>query len=300
MTDSLAALCSGILGGLGMMLRPLSLTVLVFAVALVAPGLAQEWKGRARVDGRVSDENGSAVSGATVSTRTPAGGAGPEVTSGADGRFVIDGVVSGSWVLEVTAPGHPAWRIDVHLPDESSWLGPVEVRLARARPEPAPRTIQAAAREKSSTPVVATPRTGDRGVALGDGDAPAGEGGGPAGYEDVQAALASGRSDRARELAASVHSSTSGSADLFFAIGRGFLTAGETAEAVVFFGQAIERDPGHVDARYGRALGLLALGRHAEAREDLEAVRDLQPQGTLAQKAGQALEELVPSPERSR
>ncbi len=274
MTDSLAALCSGILGSLGMILRPLSLTVLVFAVALVAPGLAQEWKGRARVDGRVSDDNGSAVSGATVSTRTPAGGAGPEVTSGADGRFVIDGVVSGSWVLEVTAPGHPAWRIDVHLPDESSWLGPVEVRLARARPEPAPRTS--------------------------DGDAPAGEGGGPAGYEDVQAALASGRSDRARELAASVHSRTSGSADLFFAIGRGFLTAGETAEAVVFFGQAIERDPGHVDARYGRALGLLALGRHAEAREDLEAVRDLQPQGTLAQKAGQALEELVPSPERSR
>ena len=287
------------LGGLGMMLRLLPLIVLVFAVAVVAPVLAQ-WKGRARVDGRVSGEDGSVLSGATVSTRTPAGGAGPEVTSSADGRFVIDGVASGSWVLEVTAPGHPAWRIDVHLPDESSWLGPVEVRLARARPEPAPRTIEAAAREKSSTPVVATPRTGDRGVALGDGDAPAGEGGGPAGYEDVQAALASGRSDRARELAASVHSRTSGSADLFFAIGCGFLTAGETAEAVVFFGQAIERDPGHVDARYGRALGLLALGRHAEAREDLEAVRDLQPQGTLAQKAGQALEELVPSPERSR
>jgi len=90
------------LGGLGMMMRPLALIVLVFAVALAAP-LPQEWKGRARVDGRVSDEDGPALSGATVSTRTPAGGAGPEVTSGADGRFVIDGVASGSWVLEVAA-----------------------------------------------------------------------------------------------------------------------------------------------------------------------------------------------------
>ena len=262
------------LGGLGMMLRPLPLMVLVFAVAVVAPVLAQ-WKGRARVDGRVSGEDGSALSGATVSTRTPAGGAGPEVTSGADGRFVIDGVASGSWVLEVTAPGHRTRRIDVHLPDESSWLGPVEVRLVRARPEPALRTTEAA-------------------------DAPAGEAEGPAGYGDIQAALESGRSDRARDLAASMHSSDSGSADLFFEIGRGFLAAGETAEAVAFFGQAIERDPGHVDARYGRALGLLALGRHTEAREDLEAVRDLQPQGTLAQKAGQALEELAPSPEESQ
>lgn len=281
----------------------LPLIALVLAVAHVAPGLAQEWAGRARVDGQVSDEDGSAVSGATVSLHTLEGKAGPEVTSGADGLFVIDGVAAGSWVLEVTAPDHHAQRIGLHLPDESSWLGPLDVKLASVRHEPDPPPFEAAPRESlpaDTPPPLPQETPGHESVLPGVEDTRPGQSKAPGGYSDVQLALETGRSDRAIELAGSLPPTDSGNADLFVEIGRGFLTAGETLEAIVFFDRAIEREPGHVEARYERALGLLALGRHGEAREDLEAVRVLRPDSPLAAKASQALEELAPSPEESR
>lgn len=275
--------------------------VLAFAVALAVSAPAQEWKGRARIDGQVTDEDGSGLSGATVSLHTPEGGAGPEVASGRDGRFVIDGVAAGSWVLEVTAPDYRARIIGVHLPDDSSWLGPVDVRLEKLRPEPEPRPVEAALPEKGATVEIAAPldeAPDDPEVAAGF--APAGEPEAPVGYGAVRLALAAGRSDMARTLAASVLPGEPGSADLFVDIGHGFLLAGETDEAVVFFGRALDQEPGHVHARYERALGLLALGRLGEAREDLETVHELQPDGPLAEKAGQALEELAASPGESR
>ena len=278
----------------------LPLIALVFAVAHVAPGFAQEWAGRARVDGRVSDEGGSALGGAAVSMRTPEGEVGPEVTSGTDGRFVIDGVAAGSWVLEITAPGHRAQRIGVHLPDGSSWVGPLDVQLASVRAEPDLLPIEAVSDESlpATTPTPLREEAPvDQRVASGDGHAPESD---PASYWDVQLALATGRSDRALELAGALPPTDSGSAELFVEIGHGFLIAGETAEAIAFFDRALEQEPEHVGAHYERALGLLALGRHGEAREDLEAVRDLRPDSPLAAKAGQALEELAPSTEESR
>ena len=253
------------------MLR-LSPIALVLALSHVAPGVAQEWAGRARVDGQVTDEAGSALSGAAVSMRTHEGEAGPEVTSGTDGRFVIDGVAAGSWVLEITAPGHRAQRIGVHMPDESSWLGPLDVHLARVRTQPDPPPLEAAPQE-TAPPAQAT-ATG--------------------GYAEVRLALATGRSDRTLELARALPPTDSRSAELLFEIGRGFLIAGETAEAIAFFDRALEQEPEHAGAHYERALGLLALRRHDEAREDLEADRDLRPDSPLAAKAGQALEELSP------
>jgi len=207
--------------------------------------------------------------------RTPEGKAGPEVTSGADGRFLIDGVAAGSWVLEITAPGHRPRHIGVHLPDESSWLGPLDVQLANVRARPDPPPVEAVPEE-----------TAPPGQATASGD-----------YSDVRLALATGRSDRALELARALPPPDSESAELLFEIGRGFLLAGETAEAVAFFDRALEQEPEHVGAHYERALGLLALGRRDEAREDLEAVRDLQPDSPLGVKAGQALEELTPPTE---
>ena len=65
-------------------------------------------------------------------------------------------------------------------------------------------------------------------------------------------------------------------------------------EAVTFFGRALERDPDHVDAHYGRALGLLALGRPVEARRDFEAIVALRPEGVVAEKARLAIQQLAP------
>lgn len=285
----------GILGR-GRLMRRHTLIGLVFAVALGTPGLAREQAGRARIDGQVTDGSGAPLSGATVSLRTPEGKAGPEVTSDTGGRFIFDRVAAGAWVLEVTAPDHRAERVGVHLPHESSWLGPVGVRLSREGSEP--RTEAPAASVAPESPADTPPATEEpeRGT-LAVAPAPAGDPEVSASYSAVQLALASGRSDLARELAATVSPTDAGSADIFFQIGREFLLAGETTLAVAFFGRALERETEHVQARYERALGLLALGRLGEARKDLEAVCQLQPDGPLGAKAGRALEELAPATE---
>ena len=274
-------------------MRRHALIGLVFAVALGTPGLAQEQAGRARIDGQVTDGSGTPLSGATVSLRTPEGKAGPEVTSDTGGRFTFDRVAAGAWVLEVTAPDHRAGRVGVHLPHESSWLGPVDVRLSREGSEPRTEAPAASVTPESPAGAAEEPERGTLTVA----PAPAGDLEVSASYSAVQLALASGRSDLARELAATVPSTDAGSADLFFQIGREFLLAGETTLAVAFFGRALEQETEHVQARYERALGLLALGRLGEARKDLEAVCQLQPDGPLGAKAGRALEELAPATE---
>jgi hypothetical protein len=261
---------SGILDALGSFMRLSSVTVLVSTVLLAAPVAAQEGAGRARVDGRVRDEHGAPLAGATVSARHLARHAGLQVRSDAQGRFVIDGLASGSWMMEIMAPGYPVRRIGVHLPSESSWLDLFDVRLEKTRPEPPP-----------SSP-------GSAGVVAGGTDS-------PAHYEDVRAALVDGRVDRARRLLSSVDANAPGDVDVLFEIGQGLLTAGETEEAVTFFGRALDRDPGHAEAHYRRALGLLALGRSEEARHDFEAVVALRPDSDVADKAGLALEQLAPA-----
>ncbi len=250
-------------------MRLSSVTVLVSAVLLAAPVAGQEGTGRARVDGPVTDEHGAPLAGATVSARHLSRPAGLQVRSDAQGRFVMDGLASGSWMMEIMAPGYPVRRIGVHLPSESSWLDLFEVRLEKAGPEPPPSSPGSAA------------------VAAGGSDS-------PASHEDVRAALAEGRVDRARRLLSSVDANAPGDADALFEIGQGLLTAGETEEAVTYFGRALVRDPDHLEAHYRRALGLLALGRPEDARRDFEAVVALRPDSGLADKAGLALEQLAP------
>ncbi len=260
-------------------------TALLLTGVLAVPVPAQDWKGRARVDGQVVHEGGAPVAGATVDARRVSRPGGPRVTSDAEGRFVVDGIASGSWVVEVAAPGYRVRRLGVHLPSDSSWLGPVEVRLVRLHAAPV------ATREPGSSNAADPdehrsnePDTGS--VEVGDD--------GPVGWEHVRTAVEMGRVDQARQLLLAIEPGALEEADTLFDIGLGFLDAGETREAVALFGRALERDPTHVDAHYRRALGLLALGRHAEAREDLEAVRELRPDGALADKAGQALAQLAP------
>jgi hypothetical protein len=247
-------------------MRPSSTTPLAAILAVAATAVPQDWKGRARIDGRVIDEAGAPLAGATIAIDRAAGTSpgGPRLSSGADGRWVADGIAPGSWTLVARAPGRRPVRIGVHLPGESSWLGPLEIRLEKEGPPPKPVADPPAAEEP--------PPAGD--VAA------------------VQAALEAGRVGRARELLASLEPDGSATAVDFVEIGSAFLTAGATEEASACFGQALGLDPEHVPAHYHRALARLALGRHDEARADLEAVVELEPGGVLAARAREALDAL--------
>jgi len=258
---------SGILG----LMRPSSLTILAAVAVLATPLSAQDWKGRARLDGQVTDRSGSPVSGATITVESLARTRGPVVRSDAEGRWVVDGIAAGSWVVEITAPGYDPQRIGVHLPHESAWLAPLDVRLERPPAQPPDAPADAGA------PVADATGLGDN--ARSDSF-------------ELREALGAGRIERAHEILSALDEDARMDANALVEMGTAFLTAGATADAVILFDRAVERDPAHVDAHFRRALGLLALDRSDEARADFERVLELRPGGATAEKARRALEQL--------
>lgn len=243
---------------------------------LATPVTGQDWKGHARLDGRVTGPGGAPLSGATITIENLTLKAGLVVTTDTEGAWVVDGISAGSWAVEITAPGFRPRRIGVHLPHDSAWLAPLDVQLEREPPVPAPRPAE----PSSPTPnananVAAVPTSQSASDTL-----------------ELQAALEAGRIEKAHELLASLDESTRVDADTLVEMGTIFLTAGKTTDAVTLFDRAIEQDPDHAEAHFRRALGLLALGRPGGARAGFERVLELRPGTPAAEKAGQALEQL--------
>ncbi|MEM1180115.1 MAG: tetratricopeptide repeat protein [Acidobacteriota bacterium] len=69
--------------------------------------MAQDWKGRGRVQGKVTDEAGEPVKDATVYITYGADGSGPEpVKTKKNGRWAYMGLTSGSFSIRVEAEGY--------------------------------------------------------------------------------------------------------------------------------------------------------------------------------------------------
>jgi hypothetical protein len=260
-------------------MRSSSWTVFAAVAVLATPLAAQDWKGRARLDGRVTDHNGAPLSGATITIESLTLNSGPVVTTDARGGWVVDGIAAGSCAVEITAPGYEPQRIGVHLPHESAWLAPLDVQLQRTPAEPAREPAEPSSPSAEPTATEAAVPTSE---ARSD-------------YLELRAALEAGRVERAHELLASLDENARADAGALVEMGTLFLTAGKTADAVTLFDRAVERDPAHAEAHFRRALALLALGRSREARADFERVLGLSPEGTAAEKARKALEQLSPA-----
>ncbi len=83
-------------------------TILVLVgLLLSSAALAQDWRGRARVQGLVSDENGNPVEGATVTLRRGSSASGPDaVTTNKKGRWSFLGLSGGPWNVTIEYPGY--------------------------------------------------------------------------------------------------------------------------------------------------------------------------------------------------
>jgi tetratricopeptide (TPR) repeat protein len=112
-------------------LRPTLLAVLAFTVGALSL-TAQDWRGKARVDGRVLNEKGDGIAGAKLMFRR--GGAGPDaVSSNNKGRWAYLGLASGSWEIDVEAPGYMPYKTTVQL-SEVDRIPSMDIRL-----QPAPK-----------------------------------------------------------------------------------------------------------------------------------------------------------------
>jgi tetratricopeptide (TPR) repeat protein len=287
--------------------------------------LAQDWRGAGRIQGMVVDEGGQPIQGATLKANCAERGGGTTIQSNKKGEWVLGGVVGCNWAFDVSAAGYETLQIAIRLPGESARLAPVKVPLKKAkaeggaspelqalaskadaaykegrfadaraeyekllavRPDLAPTIHQqigfayvqekqyAQAVESLEKVLAADPQnTQIRAIA-------------------AQAALEGRMVDKGRALLAGLDESQIQSADVFFNMGINFFNAGETADAISYFGKAIAKDPAHVDAYYRRALAYLGRGQTVEAKADLQKVVELQPEGEMTTMAKKALESL--------
>lgn len=305
------------------MLCSRKLLMLPVAIALAAPAFAQDWKGTGRMEGNVTDEGGAVLPNVTVKLELPERG-GTTVKTDKKGRWAIGGIAAGSWNIDFAADGYQAKSIKVNLPSESSRLLPLEVKLARAKPTgPSPEVQEALAKADGAYKEGRFPEARaeyEKLLSLLPGLGPrihqqigfcyiqekdyakglehlqlvleAEPGNGQIRAIAAQAALEGGLVDRGRELLAGVDESSVKDPDVFFNIGVNFLNAGQTEDAIKYFTKAVGLDHKYVDGYFRRALGYLQLGKTAESRADFQKVLELAPEGSQADMARKALEQI--------
>ena len=128
-----------------MSVRIRSVVVAIGILAFALPALAQDWKGNGRFEGRVLDEEGKPLEGATIKARLPERGGGPDLKSDKKGWWALGGVFAGNWELDVEAQGFEPRQVSINLPVESARLKPVDIRLKKAKKTGASPELAAAA-----------------------------------------------------------------------------------------------------------------------------------------------------------
>lgn len=95
---------------------------------------AQEWRGRARIEGTVKSTKGEPIAGAKVSLRwAQSGRGGPDVTTGKSGHWAYFGLAGGNWDIDFEAPGYETKKITAAF-QEGARNEPIDVQL-----EPVPQ-----------------------------------------------------------------------------------------------------------------------------------------------------------------
>jgi tetratricopeptide (TPR) repeat protein len=311
-------------------MRARGLHVLALAVVLAAPGLrAQEWRGKARVDGWVKDKNGQPVADATVELSREKGG-GTSTKTNKKGYWAILGVIGGEWYVDVSAPGYETRKVTVNL-SEASRIPPMEIQL-----EPAAAPVAGAnARGQAAQEVKAAVEEGNRllgekkyaeartqyekalavvpdNVALLKGIAQTyhGEGNRAKATETLRKIQQMDPNDTAnRMLLASMlleegkleegqnildqvpPGAVKDPAD-YVKVGILFLNKNNAAQARTYFTKAIEIDPSKADGYYYRGLSYLNAKRNAEAKADFKKYLELAPDGSEAKEAREILQTL--------
>jgi tetratricopeptide (TPR) repeat protein len=294
------------------------------SLILAVPALAQDWKGTGRLEGRVTDDAGAPVAGATVKLELPERGGGTTVRTDKKGRWAIGGIAAGSWNVDVEAEGFAPRKIGVRLPSEASRIPPIELKLEKAQaagPGPAAQGALAAAqaaydagryaeaRAEYEKLLALRPDLGSR-IHQQIGFAWIQEKQHARAVEELkkvlavepdnhrvraiaaQAALEGKMLEEGRAMLAALPADTVREPDVLFNIAVAFVSAGATEDAIEYFTRAIARAPDDAESHFQRGLALLKLGRTPEARSDFEKVIALAPSGPQAETARKALEQL--------
>ena len=106
-------------------------------LAFAAGVQAQDWKGKARIDGKVVNEKGEPIAKAKLAFKFKGKEGGPTTETDAKGRFAYYGFANGDWDVDVSAPGYVTFKSVIHL-SELTRVPPMEIKLAAMPVAPPP------------------------------------------------------------------------------------------------------------------------------------------------------------------
>jgi tetratricopeptide (TPR) repeat protein len=204
-------------------LAPIAGLILAFAASALP---AQEWRGKARIEGTVKSTNGEPIAGAKVSLRwTQSGKGGPDVTSGKNGHWAYFGLAGGNWDIDFEAQGYQPRKITAAF-QEGSRNEPIDIQLEPAAP--------AAAAEGSHEEILVAGRKISKETAAAV----------DAGNQAMQAKnWAAARENYQKAL-----TELGDYAPLYMNIAKSYAAEGNDEEAVNWARKAAEKDPNNANA----------------------------------------------------
>jgi Flp pilus assembly protein TadD len=112
-------------------------SITIFAMAMLAACAlmaSEDWRGNNRLSGYVVDKNsGKPVPNAKVILRIQRGGkGGPDVVADANGKWAVLGMNSGSWNIDVEAPGYVVRQIGGVQVSEGNRVPPMKIEMEAA------------------------------------------------------------------------------------------------------------------------------------------------------------------------
>jgi tetratricopeptide (TPR) repeat protein len=289
------------------MSSPRLLTRAVVVLSLLAwsagPVFAQEWRGQARMAGKVTDESGAPLEGVTITATLPSsenrGPAGQK--SNTKGEWSIGGIAGGNWALDFSREGYETRSLSVPVSGSARILG-MNITLKKVVVEVDPNVaikdelVKAAAlmeakqfaearaiyerlatqypTVKQFQPLIARAYHAEgnptkaiealRAAVKADPD-------------NVQVTLLlgnmlieTGAAEEGRAVLASIDDSKVTDPTVYLNIGIGMINERKHADAIVWFDKVIARFPKDPDAYYYRGISYLSLQKTAEAKADLQ------------------------------
>jgi Tfp pilus assembly protein PilF len=308
---------------------PCLLTVLVLAAAF--PCAAQDWKGKGRLEGQVTDQNGKAIASATIKLRVPGRpDDGPDAKTDSRGRWTVMGLRGGDWKITVEAPGYITGETMFSV-SEVMRANPLAYAMApvpKAAPEQLqpglpPEVVEAL---KSGNEALEQKRWVDAraafekvlpvapdntGLLIALARSYSGEGNTEKAVEMLKKVtekdpanwgawmlmanllLEKGKLDEGRAALEKVPQASITDPNIFINVGVLFMNKQKMDEAEGYFTKVIDLAPAQFDGYYYRGLARIALGKHAEAKADLKKVVEMAPvDANEVKEAKQLLEAL--------
>lgn len=293
---------------------------------------AQDWKGRGRLQGIVSDADKNPIEGAKVTMYLGEEGQGPEpICSDKKGRWSILGLATGDWTFVIEADGYKAAEGVINVISESIGpgqtlrvtLNPIPKEVLEAAEGPDPRAMiergNALLMEQKYAESRAEYEKAIAEIEEVEYHVPIlravantyyAEGNAEEAIATLEKALAisaedqeslkllvtllvnEDRDEEAQQYQARIVGEFKLDPNTLLNKGIEAFNAGDTAAAGVYFEQVVAENPELPDAYYYRALVYLNQGKTEEAKADFQKLLELAPSHPKAAEAQEFLEAL--------